>query len=58
MLGWIAGGLLPEDPIIAEYFSEATAETLEVICGVAGAIIVVLVGMYMVKSSRLREEEA
>jgi YjbE family integral membrane protein len=58
LLGWIAGGLLPEDPIIAKYLSEATAETLEVICGVAGAIIVVLVGMYMVKSSRLREEEA
>lgn len=58
LLGWIAGGLLPEDPIIAEYFSEATAETLDVVCGVAGAIIVVLVGMYMVKSSRLREEEA
>lgn len=58
LLGWIAGGLLPEDPIIAEHFSEATAETLEVVCGVAGAIIVVLVGMYMVKSSRLREEEA
>lgn len=58
LLGWIAGGLLPEDPIIAEHFSEATAETLDVVCGVAGAIIVVLVGMYMVKSSRLREEEA
>jgi len=58
LLGWIAGGLLPEDPIIAEHFSEATAETLDVVCGVAGAIIVVLVGMYRVKSSRLREEEA
>jgi YjbE family integral membrane protein len=58
LLGWIAGGLLPEDPIIAEHFSEATAETLEVVCGIAGAIIVVLVGVYMVKSSRLREEEA
>jgi YjbE family integral membrane protein len=58
LLGWIAGGLLPEDPIIAEHFSEATAETLEVVCGIAGAIIVVLVGAYMVKSSRLREEEA
>lgn len=58
LLGWIAGGLLPEDPIIAEHFSEATAETLEVACGIAGAIIVVLAGLYMVKSSRLREEEA
>jgi YjbE family integral membrane protein len=58
LLGWIAGGLLPEDPIIAEHFSEATAETLEVVCGVAGAIIVVLVGLYLVKSRRVREETA
>jgi len=58
LLGWIAGGLLPEDPIIAEHFSEATAETLDVVCGVAGAIIVVLVGLYLVKSRRVREETA
>jgi len=31
LLGWIAGGLLPEDPIIAEHFSEATADTLEIV---------------------------
>src|SRR6516225_5671676 len=41
LLGWIAGGLLPDDPIIAEHFSEATVDTLEIICGIAGAIIVV-----------------
>jgi len=58
LLGWIAGGLLPEDPVVAEHFSEATLESLDVICGVAGAIIVVLAGLYMVRSSRLREEEA
>jgi len=58
LLGWIAGGLLPEDPIIAEHFSEATAETLEIFCGIAGAIFVVLVGMYLVKSRRMREEAA
>ena len=58
LLGWIAGGLLPEDPIIAEHFSEATADTLEVVCGIAGAIIVVLVGLYLVKSRRMREETA
>jgi predicted tellurium resistance membrane protein TerC len=58
LLGWIAGGLLPEDPIIAEHFSEATAETLEIVCGIAGAIFVVLVGMYLVKSRRMREEAA
>ena len=56
LLGWIAGGLLPEDPIVAQYFSEATAETLDVVCGIAGAIFVVLMGLYLVKSRRLREE--
>ncbi|HEY6022925.1 MAG TPA: TerC family protein [Pseudolabrys sp.] len=56
LLGWIAGGLLPDDPIVAQYFSESTAETLDVVCGVAGAIFVVLVGLYLVKSRRLREE--
>lgn len=58
LLGWIAGGLLPEDPIVAEHFSESTAEMLEVVCGIAGAIFVVLVGLYLVRSRRLREEAA
>jgi len=56
LLGWIAGGLLPEDPMVAQYFSEATAETLDVVCGIAGAILVVAVGMYLVRSRRLEEE--
>jgi YjbE family integral membrane protein len=58
LLGWIAGGLLPEDPAVAQYFSESTAETLGVICGIAGAIFVVLMGLYLVKSRRMREETA
>jgi YjbE family integral membrane protein len=56
LLGWIAGGLLPEDPVIAQYFSAATAEILDIVCGIAGAIFVVLMGLYLVKSRRLREE--
>ena len=56
LLGWIAGGLLPEDPAIAEHFSETTADMLEVICGIVGAIIVVVVGLYLVRSRRMREE--
>jgi len=56
LLGWIAGGLLPEDPVISQYFSESTAETLDIVCGIAGAIFVVLMGLYLVKSRRLREE--
>ena len=35
---------------LREYFSEATADMLEVVCGIAGAIFVVLVGLYLVKS--------
>src|SRR5215472_18442147 len=58
LLGWIAGGLLPEDPVIAEHFSEATVETLEVVCGIIGAIVVVTVGLYLTKSRRMREEAA
>jgi YjbE family integral membrane protein len=56
LLGWIAGGLLPEDPAVAQYFSEATAEMLDIVCGIAGAVFVVLMGLYLVKSRRLREE--
>ena len=57
LLGWIAGGLLPEDPAVASQFSEATGHQLETICGIAGAILVVLVGLYLVKSSRARLEQ-
>jgi predicted tellurium resistance membrane protein TerC len=56
LLGWIAGGLLPEDPMIAEHFSEATVDMLGVVCGIAGAIFVVAVGLYLVKSRRMPEE--
>jgi len=57
LLGWIAGGLLPEDPIVAQYFSQATAEKLDIACGIAGAIVVVLAGLYLVRSSRARLEQ-
>ena len=55
LLGWIAGGLLPEDPAIINYFSHELGETLETICGIIGAILVVAIGLYMVRSSRLQE---
>ena len=55
LLGWIAGGLLPDDPVVAQYFSETTLEKVDVVCGIAGAIIVVAAGMYLVRSTRLRE---
>jgi YjbE family integral membrane protein len=57
LLGWIAGGLLPDDPMVAQYFSEAAAEKLEIACGIAGAVIVVAVGYYLVKSSQLKEAQ-
>ena len=49
LLGWIAGGLLPDDPMVAQYFSAATNEKLDVICGATGAIFVVMAGWYIVK---------
>jgi YjbE family integral membrane protein len=55
LLGWIAGGLLPDDPAVAAYVPEALAEKLDIACGIAGAIIVVSAGFYLVRSTRLRE---
>jgi YjbE family integral membrane protein len=97
LLGWIAGGLLPDDAIIAQYIakmygmpiepslwpdaeaiseflSKATTvslhtdyswmgsahrlmfefemEPVAVICGILGAIFVVLMGLYLVRSNR------
>jgi YjbE family integral membrane protein len=57
LLGWIAGGLLPDDPMVAQYFSAETLETLDVVGGVAGAIFVVLVGWYLVRSRSPAESE-
>ena len=58
LLGWIAGGLLPDDPAVAAYVPESLADRLDIACGIAGAIIVVSVGWYLVRSTRLREEQA
>jgi len=57
LLGWIAGGLLPEDPIVAPYFAVESMENIETASGVAGAIIVLLAGWYLVRSGHLREME-
>jgi len=101
LLGWIAGGLLPDDAIVAQYIAKiygipvvpslwpdaqaiseglATATRLSLetdyawmgsagrlmfeleidpvglICGVLGAIFVVLMGLYLVRSSRTAAE--
>jgi predicted tellurium resistance membrane protein TerC len=50
LLGWIAGGLLPRRPHGRAIFSASALETLDVVCGVAGAIIVVSSGWYLVRS--------
>ena len=47
-----------DDPMVAQYLSEATADKVEILCGISGAILVVAVGWYLVRSTRLREEEA
>jgi len=57
LLGWIAGGLLPDDPMVASYISEAAKETVDVVCGVVGAIFVVLTGLYLVRSRTPSESE-
>ena len=102
LLGWIAGGLLPDDAIVSQYIarmygmsvapslwpdakaisdflSEATKVSLDtsyswagragrlmfefemepvaVICGILGAIFVVLMGLYLVRSNRTAQPE-
>jgi YjbE family integral membrane protein len=73
LLGWIAGGLLPDDPAVAQYLSTTTIMSLDsdytlfgstghvkwdfelepigLVCGVVGAIIVVVVGLHLVRTS-------
>jgi YjbE family integral membrane protein len=73
LLGWIAGGLLPDDPAVAQYLSGTTTVTLDttysffgssghamldfemepigLICGILGAVFVVLMGLYLARSS-------
>jgi YjbE family integral membrane protein len=58
LLGWIAGGLLPDDPVVAARFSADMVDRLATMSGIAGAILVVSVGWYLVRSSRLREAES
>jgi YjbE family integral membrane protein len=79
LLGWIAGGLLPEDPVVAPYVAGTTqiafdtaytwfgssghlkwefdVEIAQALCGILGAIIVVGVGLYLVRSHRVPEAE-
>jgi YjbE family integral membrane protein len=65
LLGWIAGGLLPEDPALAPFLSHGTisiagmeVEFFEALFGIIGAIFVIVMGMYMGRSSRTRMAEA
>jgi YjbE family integral membrane protein len=58
LLGWIAGGLLPEDPAVAQHLSGGTSEFFELLFGILGAIFVVLMGLFLARSSRIRMAEA
>ena len=58
LLGWIAGGLLPDDPVVAAQFSADMIDKVETLSGIVGALLVVSVGWYLVRSSRLREAES
>jgi len=55
LLGWIAGGLLPDDPVVADRLTPGAANAIDAACGILGAIIVVAVGLYLVRSAKLRE---
>jgi YjbE family integral membrane protein len=79
LLGWIAGGLLPDDPAVVQYFSATTmmsvdtdyslfgnaghlkwgfaVEPVGLVCGIVGAVIVVVAGLYLVRSGRLTGAE-
>ncbi len=58
LLGWIAGGLLPDDPVIASRLSAGLIDKVDTLSGVLGAILVVSVSWYLVRSSRFREAES
>lgn len=58
LLGWIAGGLLPDDPVVAAQLPADMVDKLDTMSSIAGAILVVSVGWYLVRSSRLREAES
>jgi YjbE family integral membrane protein len=81
LLGWIAGGLLPDDPIVAQHLSSATmvnlgtdynlfgnaghlawdfeVDPIEMICGLIGAVIVVMAGLHLTrKAQRAEKSEA
>jgi YjbE family integral membrane protein len=57
LLGWIAGSLLPDDPAVAQYLP-SNAESFELLFGISGAIFVILMGLFLVRSNRIRTAEA
>jgi YjbE family integral membrane protein len=57
LLGWIAGSLLPEDPAFAQ-FLPGEPESAEVVFGILGAVFVLLMGMFLARSSRTAMAEA
>ena len=65
LLGWIAGGLLPEDPAVAQYLPNPEVliggievEPITVICGILGAIFVVLMGLHLARSNRMAQAQS
>ena len=79
LLGWIAGSLLPDDPVFARYLSGETKmdlsttynwfgssghatwnlemDPISALFGIAGAVIVVLAGLYLRRNVRIVEVE-
>jgi YjbE family integral membrane protein len=53
LLGWVAGEVMATDSMIGRMFSEAVAHSLQHWGGRVGAIIVVMLGLWLVRRRRL-----
>ena len=51
LLGWLAGSLVVTDPAVANWF-KANVANAEMLGGGLGAVIVVVLGMYLVKKAK------
>jgi predicted tellurium resistance membrane protein TerC len=54
----LAGGLLRDDPIVMAHIPADKADAVDLACGIAGAIVVVLAGLFMARLQRARPTES
>ena len=59
LLGWVAGDIMSTDPMVVSWLGEAGAHSLHAWAGRAGALLVVIAGLWIVRQRRpLNSEEA